>query len=955
MTGGSFGASRHGWGHKDIYSSLISKQPLLDGDQMSKLLICGVVLWACALSLSAQSTIASGPPRRVELTGNWELASAQAVNAAGQTISLPDYKTASWHPVAHMPATVLEVLEEDGVYPNLYEGMNLLKSVPQDLYLQDWWYRTTFVAPPGHAIYQLDFPGINYRAEIWLNGNLVADNQQAMGMYVAHPFDVTRWIKPGAANVLAIKVTPERLIEGLNGVELADSWWDWINWKYLGYREQQSPGFQPVSFVPDRNAGIWKPVYLRISGAVTVSHVTVNTDLPLPQLTSARLTVFAELQNLSASPVNGVLRGTISRPGKPVIQIEQTLSLAAGEDREASFTPQQYPQLAVQNPDLWWPYTMGKPDLYELDLKFLADGLPSDDAHIRFGIRTITSHREQGEQFSAAGADGAFYLKVNGKSFLARGADYTPDLLYRNDPNRDAAVIRYVKDLGLNMLRWESKIASEHMLELADEEGVPVMLGWMCCAQWEHWKDWNAEDYRVAGESLTSQILMLRSHASVILWANGSDGLPPLPVLDTYRGILKKLHWQNAVVDTVSGANKDREWNGIHMLGPYGWRPPTYWFSGRYPAARGACAEQGDNEHIPPYESLKKFIPADKLWPINETWYFHAGANDGNNTLANIQLAINHRYGPSTSAEEFARKAQLASYENTRAQFEDFAANGWADHKMTLYWMLNNHWPSFFGHLFDYYLKPGGAYYGAKKGLRPLSVVFDYYATENHSLANFTVVNQMPEEQNGLSARIRIYDLDGRVRVDRRITGIHVTPGGAVNVLRLPRLKSLTPVYFVRCQLSDASRKPLVENVYWQSTKDDDLGDPANDDDAFHLKMANWADMTALNNMPKVRLTVSARQTTEDGEDHVIIRLRNPTKQIAFFERAEVTSTQGGDEILPLEYDDNYLTVFPRESAEIHGKVRLGTPRWIKLAGYNTPEESAPIQISTGQRLSAGR
>ena len=52
---------------------------------------------------------------------------------------------------------------------------------------------------------------------------------------------------------------------------------------------------------------------------------------------------------------------------------------------------------------------------------------------------------------------------------------------------------------------------------------------------------------------------------------------------------------------------------------------------------------------------------------------------------------------------------------------------------MTIYWMLNNHWPSFFGNIFDYYLRPGGAYYGAKKGLRPLSVVFDSYATGDHS------------------------------------------------------------------------------------------------------------------------------------------------------------------------------------------------------------------------------
>ena len=90
------------------------------------------------------------------------------------------------------------------------------------------------------------------------------------------------------------------------------------------------------------------------------------------------------------------------------------------------------------------------------------------------------------------------------------------------------------------------------------------------------------------------------------------------------------------------------------------------------------------------------------------------------------------------------RKAQLAHYENTRAQFENFAASGWANHKMTLYWMLNSHWPSFYGNIIDYYLSPGGAYYGAKKGLRPLSVVFDAYATGDHSQAKIIVSNQTP-------------------------------------------------------------------------------------------------------------------------------------------------------------------------------------------------------------------
>ena len=115
-------------------------------------------------------------------------------------------------------------------------------------------------------------------------------------------------------------------------------------------------------------------------------------------------------------------------------------------------------------------------------------------------------------------------------------------------PRAKTPIMQYVKDMGLNMLRWESKISSEHIVDLADQAGIPLMFGWMCCNQWEKWEQWDAEDQTVARKSLRSQILMLRSHPAVFVWANGSDGRPPPPVLQDYHRILEDLHWQNATV-----------------------------------------------------------------------------------------------------------------------------------------------------------------------------------------------------------------------------------------------------------------------------------------------------------------------------------------------------------------------------------------------------------------------
>ena len=273
------------------------------------------------------------PPDRIELAEGWQLASANKVTADGANLSRPDYADKGWHAIRRMPATVLEALQDDGTYPDLYFGKNLVDEVPQDLYKQDWWYRTTFKAPAGHSAYLLELPGINYRADVWLNGHQVAGNTQIVGMHNAHELDVAHWIKPGEPNTLAIKVTPEQALQDVDGVELADSWWDWINWNYLGYQGPGKDLDRGNSFVSDRNAGIWKPVYLKVAGAVTIGSSVVNTELPLPQTDSAKLTVHTNVRNYSTERVRGVLRAKITRAGKPSIDVEQPLTLLPGQDR----------------------------------------------------------------------------------------------------------------------------------------------------------------------------------------------------------------------------------------------------------------------------------------------------------------------------------------------------------------------------------------------------------------------------------------------------------------------------------------------------------------------------------------------------------------------------------------------------------------------------------------------
>jgi len=899
-----------------------------------------LALFVAAVILAPRS-FASESSNLTELASGWRMTSAKSVTGNDAAISEPGYDASRWYPVKHMPATVLQILEENGVYKNLYYGMNL--ATPGDLWKQDWWYRTTFVAPPGREVYSLIFKGINYRADIWLNGHKVANRAAVVGMYDAFEFNVTEFIQAGRPNVLAVKVTPEQSLSGENGIELGDSWLDWINWKYLGYHDPEK--HLDISFVPDRNAGVWKRVFLSSTGAVTIRNPYVTTDLPLPATSPASLSVYCDLTNKTSKPLAGTLYGEISRPGKATIKFQRDIQLVRNGRQEIAFGPADYSQLSVADPDLWWPYRWGKPNLYQLKLSFKAKDSDemSDSTAIEFGIRKITQRRDSDNSFPEIGNGGNFYLQVNGRDYLVRGGVYSPDLLFRNDPERDANIMRYAKDLGLNLIRWELKIADDTMLERADREGMPVMLGWMCCAQWEHWELWNAEDQWVARASLRARIRELRSHPAVVLWASGSDGLPPDPVLNDYHQILSELHWQNAVVDTVSHVN--RSWSGIHMAGPYVWRPPYYWFSDKYGPARGSSAEEGDNETIPPLESLKKFIPSDKLWPINENWYFHSGANEGNNTLENIQRVIGKRYGASSSVEEFSRKAQLAHYEDVRAQYETYATH-WANRKMMVHWMMNNPWPSFFGHLFDDYFKQGGGYFGAKKALRPVHIVWDYYATGDRSKAKFYVTNQTPEILDHVSVIVEFYNLDSSRKYFREIKDFSVKPNTSSEAVTVARIPGLSSTYFVRCLLRNANAATLAENVYWGSTMDDDLGETKNDEQ-FKTTLAKWADMSALNTMLRSDVAVSGDVSGANGESVAKIVLTNRSNRVAFFLRAEVTKGADGEEVLPITYDDNYMTVFPHEVRTIVAKFAtsaLGSaPGALRIEGYNTPKKVAPL------------
>ncbi|ETK33290.1 glycoside hydrolase family 2 protein [Microbispora sp. ATCC PTA-5024] len=873
---------------------------------LSRLLALLLVVLAAGVVDARGATAAT--VSSTELTTGFALRSATGLADTGAAISQVGYGTAGWTPVT-LPSTVLAGLTAAGVYQNIYFGQNL-KSVP-DLTGQNWWFRGEFTASaltPGQ-VYWLRFKGISYRAQIWLNGTRIDAN--AVGTMVAHEYDVTSLIRPGAANALAILVTPPA--HGCKDLSFCT-----VDWN-------------PEA--PDMNAGLWGRTLLDTTGPVALRDPYVRTVLPLPATNAADLTVYADAVNATNAPVTTTVSGTITKAGYPTVSFSQDVTLNAGERREIVFTPAAYPQLHLANPALWWPYQFGTPDLYRLSMSAATGGATSDTRSIDFGVRQFTDYRTTVNGTSFAG------YKVNGQNILFRGGGYMWDLLQRWDTATNAAHIQYVKDMGLNTIRFEGTLGNEELYDMADKAGIMVMPGFVCCSAWEDDSGWSAEQAQVATASLDSQMRAMRAHASAFLWTYGSDQPPTAAHLTAYKNVAAALHWQNPTLDNVatwSNANA-----GMKMDGPYVWEPPVLWWdTTKAGSAFGTTGEEG-TEAPPPLESLQKFLaPADQ-WPIGTAWNYHSGAPGSvfDNTTP-YTTGLTSRYGSVASAAEYSKKSEVQNYENTRSFFEAWNAHEYTQSFGTIFWMLDSAWPSVHWNLYDYYFKPGGGYFGAKKANEPVHIAYDY------ATRKVFVVNSGLAARGGLTATASVYSIPDLAQKYTTQAAVTAPANASTQVLTIPALTGLSTTYFLRLQLKDAGGAVVSDNLYWYSTQADVLGNKSN---WYRTTPKTYANLTGLNSLPSNSgVTAAAARTASGGRETVTITLTNTSATtLAFFLRPEVTAGNGGGEVAPVTYSGNYLSLWPGESTRITASYLTadlhGQAPYLRVRGYNVPATSAPL------------
>jgi hypothetical protein len=891
----------------------------------------------------------------------WKLIAAPNIRAGGPEFSRPGMETKNWM-LATVPGTVLTTMVDEGVYPDPDYGLNNL-AIPEGLNKQDYWYRTEFKAPPGIAGRKLTltFEGINYKAEVWLNGQLLGTIK---GAFIRGVFDVTSILK--SSNVLAVKISPpphpgipqEQSIRGGPGENggimcldgptfVATEGWDWI----------------PA--IRDRDTGIWQPVVLTATGGVKIGDPQVVTSLPLPDTSRADVTIAVPLENTTNSPVHGMLKAAFEQ-----VEVTKEITVTPGKN-EVKLTPAEFSQLTLQNPRLWWPNGYGKQELYHLNLSFSENAKESDVKQLRFGVREINyelslldshghlrrleysptvamqknervvdvSHHGMreippadplppdlpkewkewwkswvaslvlgGESSSAVKMlddtkmTPYLVIKVNGVRIACRGGNWgMDDSRKRVSRERLEPYFKLHHDANLNIIRnWVGQNTEETFYDLADEYGLLVWNDF-----WESTQDYNveAEDPALFLDNARDTILRFRNHPSIVMWCGRNEGVPQPIINEGLAELTRTLDGTRYYSPSSNQIN-------LQNSGPYKYMDPVLYYTA---LNHGFSVETG----TPSFSTLESFrasVPAPDQWPIDDVWAYHDWHMSGNGDMAPFMAQVQAEFGAATSLEDFERKAQMLNYVDHRAIFEGMNQHLWAPNSGRMLWMTQPAWPSNTWQILSHDYDTQASYYGVKKACEPVHVQLD--------LSNYTVtiVNTTAEARSGLTVSARVYSLENKPLLQHQEKQ-DVAADSTVDVFRL----DLAPLFsngvlLVKLELRDSGRKVVSDNFYWLGA----------DNGAYRQ----------LNRMPMATVSVTEEGALAAGGSTLETILLENRGKVAALETKLTLLDSTGSRILPAYFSDNYVSLMPGETQEITlqygSRLGQGVPQ-LSLRGWNVP------------------
>ena len=883
-----------------------------------------------------------------QLLTHWRLKSSTQVTPLGNVLSLPTYQTHDWYQ-ATVPTSVLGALVKAGVYPDPHFDLNDLK-IPDasdnlnkrlglskysyikgvaNPFKDPYWFRTTFLVPAhqkGRRTW-LNFDGINYRADVWVNGKQVADHKNMAGMFLRFKYDITPFVVVGKENAVAVKIyqvdnvgtpSPGYLFQPFGqargqGQEIFRD----VTLKFMA-------GWDCSPVVRDRNMGIYQNVYLTYTDDVKIEHPYIVTNLQLPDTTNAYLTVSAELCNAGTAVCRGVLRGTIDlekeidfctykkqMPGTmPTVVFERAVEIPAGQTITVAFTPKDYAQLHIRNPHLWWPNGYGMQYLHKLKLTFEMNGKVSDEQTTTFGIRKITSTLKERD-----GEHGRIFW-VNGKRIFSRGGFIQPDMLLDMNRKRMYDEARLLALAGVNMIANEDMPSPpEEVMETYDKYGLLMwevfFQCWTSYPGTETFK--NPTDTKLSLRNMYDVVKRYRNHPSLVLWCMQIETIIREELYVPLREYIRQNDPTRPVIATSShGWDVDKETPYIKPDLPtgmtdenapdYTWYPHPYYYNKVLEVKDQMFRNEMGVPAVSTLASMKKYIyrlgkgektayyPLDSVWAYHDAWDSICCPPESY-AYKPYDEAIRREFGQPQSAEDYIRWAQYINAGSYRAMYEAANHRMWDITTGVMLWKLNATWPQVLWQIYDWFLNPNAGYFYAKKALEPLHIQMNEH---NRMVA---VINTMHRSHEKLTADVRLYDFNMNI-VWQQQQPLSIGEDRYKELFTLPQPKEITPVYYARLLLKDGNGKVVSENFYWLSA------DGKND-------------FRAITQMPKVDLQLTSTTTTKDNDIVMRIKVKNSTNRLAFMHRLMITKGDSEDEVLPTFWTDNFLTIFPGEEREV--------------------------------------
>ena len=797
----------------------------------------------------------AGNERMLSLSDNqWKTQRSSFVTAKGEEISGADFPDSKWLP-ASVPATVLANYIAAGAVPDPLFGDNQLQ-ISDWFFTSDFWYKRVFTIPENftNKIIRLHFKGINWKADVYVNGTLVG---KINGAFTRADFDITKLVKPGskcAAAVLIHKndnpgeVTEQHLgdPDGNGGIIGFDSptYMAGIGWNW-------------VPTIRGRNTGITDDVYLSASGEVTLANPLITTKLNLPDTSKADFEVAVDLKNNSNVPVTGSLRISCT-----YFTVDMPVNLSPNESKTVRADKSVFEKMSVSNPKLWWPNGYGKQELDEMAFSFTENGVCSDSLSTIFGVR----------QYSYNYINSNLHISVNGYPVMVRGGNWgLPEALLRCSDERYDLLVRLHKDMNLNMIRnWVGQTSDDAFYDACDRHGIMIFD--------DFWLANPVDGPHPADEQLfihnaTDKVKRFRNHPSLAIWAGRNEGYPPATLDSAMRGIItvfdRSRHYiSNSAESPVTG------------LGPYENKDPQWYFKNRGTTFH---TEQGIVS-VPSVESMREMMPQEYLWPANDMWGLHDWTQPRVKIYTDDMIS---RYGEAKNIEDFCRKAQMLNMEGPKAMMETWQSNRGPG---VLVWMTHPAWPSMICQTYDYFLEPTAAYFALKKGSEPVHVLWNPL-TNMIQAANNTI-----HELNGMTAKAEIYDFNGKLVWEKSIVA-NLISNDVSNCFKLDCPAGITEIRFIKLTLLDKSQKVISSNFYWSSSK--------------------YLDYKELNNLPEVKLKTSAKKSISKGKNAIEIRLENPSPGMALMIRLKILDTKTSERILPAFWSDNYFSLVPGETRSV--------------------------------------